>query len=189
MKPFHADLNSLYDSGILKHHNGSVGEYIEYRLLGNLPNGKRGADHPEFELKNTRFGTQMTLADLSDDYLCETFRETHIYDKCKNVVYVPWDVINGEKVFCGFYHIKESSWQTFMNELETDWQLIKDYIDDNGLECLKTKASSNFVKETKHLQLFRCRDRISTKTGRLRKPALRIKIRWSLMKSLIENVE
>lgn len=179
-------MEHLVTEGILKQHNGMVSEYLEYRLLNNVPNGERKADHPEFELKSTRYDAQITLADLSDDYLKESFRDTHIYQKCKSMVYIPQNAINGQKVFCGFYHITSRAWESVMDVLEKDWKDIREYIVEHGIENLKKAASSNFVKTTTYIQLFRCKDRISTKTGRLRKPALRIKIRRSLMSYLLD---
>jgi hypothetical protein len=186
MKPFEKDLDSLIESGILKRHNGVNGEYIEYRLLQNSPNGKRERDHPEFELKTGRIGSQITLADVSDDYHKDSFFDTHAFNKCKSMVFIPRDVVDGKQVFCGFYHIDESKWESVQPDLENDFKLIREYILEHGMENLKRIACSNFVKETKYLVLYRCGDRIGH-DGKLKKPAVRWKMKWTLMKQLMSN--
>ncbi len=104
------------------------------------------------------------------------------------MVYIPWEVVDDEKTFVGFYHINETSWAKVMPVLEDNWKTICEYIEEHGLDALKKRASANFAG-TQFLQLFRCKDRISTKTGRLRKPALRLKINWGMMKQLMEGSE
>ena len=85
MQPFEDSLNSLIEQKILKKHHGVNGEYAEYRILNKLPNGEKGADHPDFELKSTKYGSEITLADLSSDYFKSYFTETHAYEKCKSM--------------------------------------------------------------------------------------------------------
>jgi hypothetical protein len=175
------------ESKVLKKHNGTISEYIELRLLNNLPNGARQSDHPHFELKSTRLGAQITLANLSDDYLKTDFKETHIYKKCRSMVYIPQKMVDGEKVFCGFYHITEEAWESVMEKLQHDWKMIVEYIKRVGIDHVRNVPSSNFAK-THNIQLYRGNNRIGS-DGKLRKLAPRIKIRWSLMSYLMNFSE
>lgn len=187
MKPFEKDMKRLHDEGILKKHNGGIGHYMEYRLLCNLPNSKSESDHPEFELKVGKYGSQITWASLADNYLIENFMDTKLYKKCKSLVFIPWKKIDGEKKFIGFHHIRESDWQKYLHDFENDWNLIKEYIDVFGIDHVKQVANSNFVPDTKYLKLYRCRDRID-EDGNLKKPGPRIRVPFSLIREIIENV-
>lgn len=177
----------MIEAGVLKQHHGVDSEFIEYRLLGNLPNGKKERDHKDFELKCGLPG-EITLADLSTDYNKSLFVYTHAFNKCKSLVYIPRKKVNGEMVFDGFYHIDESSWYSILDKLETDWKTIIEYIESNsGIENLKKTSSGNYAK-TNYLKLFRCPDRISKK-GKKVKPTLRLKISTPTLKMLKENAK
>lgn len=188
MFAFENSINSLIKNDILKNHHGVNGEYIEYRILNKLPNGKKGSDHPEFELKTTRHGSQITLSDLSYDYLKSSFKETQAYEKCKSMVYIPWDVIDGKKTFINFYHISMDDWYNIMSLLEIDFANILTYINQYGIEDLRNRSSSNFAS-TKYLQLYRCKDRFSESKQTMVKPRLRLKITYKLFRMLLGEIE
>lgn len=184
LKPFKPGLKHYIDRGVLKVHHGVVSEYLELRMLNQLPNSDKKPDHPLFELKSTRWGAQVTLANFSDDYLQPDFKKTHIYKKCKSMVYVPQEWIDGEKVFSGFYHITADAWASIMDKLEENWNRIYELANRIGIENLKQMTSSNFAN-TEFLQLYRCNDRIDSE-GKLKRQYLRVKIKWSLMLYLID---
>lgn len=188
MQPFEDALDSLIEQKILKKHHGVIGEYAEYRILNNLPNGEKGADHPEFELKSTRYGAEITLSDLSSDYLKSSFKETHAYEKCKSMVYIPWKRVNGKKTFIDFHHIKMEAWQKILQLLESDFQSIVEYIQKYGIDDLRSRSSSNYAS-TKYLRLYRCKDRFSESKQTIVRPALRLKITFKAFRMLLEGSE
>lgn len=184
MKPFEDSINLLIEQKILKKHHGVIGEYVEYRILNNLPNGVKGSDHPEFELKSTRYGSEITLSDLSFDYLKSSFKETHAYDKCKSMVYIPWKRVNGKKTFIDFHHIKMESWQQILHLLENDFQSIIEYVHEYGIDDLRSRSSSNYAS-TKYLRLYRCKDRFSEGRQTIVKPSLRLKITFRAFRMML----
>lgn len=188
MKPFESHLQELIDQEVLKQHHGVVGEYGEFRLLNKLPNGKKERDHPDFELKITRYFAQIVLADLSDDHLKASFMDTHAFEKCSDMVYIPWKRIDGHKVFADFNFITKSDWMRIMPILQTEWEIICAYIRKHGIEALKTRSSSNFAG-TKYLHLFRCRDRFSESKGGMVYPCIRLKITWRTLMMLMGKYE
>ena len=188
MQPFEDSLNSLIEQKILKKHHGVNGEYAEYRILNKLPNGEKGADHPDFELKSTKYGSEITLADLSSDYFKSYFTETHAYEKCKSMVYVPWKRVNGKKTFIDFHHVTRESWHRIIHLLETDFHNIVKYVHKHGVDDLRSRSSSNYAT-TKYLRLYRCKDRFSESKQTIVKPALRLKITFKTFRMLLGENE